>query len=369
MFSRRRFLRAAIAAGAVPAVASLSGCRALIDALAHACPENPSESGGVDWTPDVLHPVASGFRDLTVAAGAPQAMRVYFPSLAFNDERRILKLCLDRWPLVLFLHGLPPSPPCPAGDTRNFLRWRRIPSLLAKSGYVVAVPDYSAVLPASDSPSIGHMLGVIDWLRTQWEDANWVDKRPNAVAVAGHSFGALLAARLAQARPGMGAYVGLGGSFNQLGQDAGPLLRSLRLPSFFLWSDNADLAPFENLDDDGFWSAVPGPKHAAVHSGGHFDYVSAASSCSDRRGQCSAIEPAAAELIALFLGRHMPQARSQTTIPIDLVPPDVVLTPGQQFYGGARFPGLDAMKTDPGCKGVSLRWAEGVTMGARRLGA
>lgn len=369
MHGRRRFLRAAMAAGAVPAVASLSGCKALVDTLAHACPENPSESGGVDWTPDVLHPVASSFRDLTVAGGAPQAMRVYFPSLAFNDDRRILKLCLDRWPLVLFLPGLPPSQPCPVGNTPNFLRWRRIPSLLAKSGHVVAVPDYGATVPAIDSPLIGHMLGVIDWLRTNWEDADWVDKRPSSVAVAGHSFGALLAARLAQARPGMGAYVGLGGSFNQLSQDAEPLLRSLRLPSFFMWSNDALLAPFENLDDDGFWEAVPGPKCAAVHSGGHFDYVSAASSCSDGRGPCPAVEPAAAELIALFLGRYMPQARSRTAIPIDLVPPDVALTPGQQFYGGARFPGLEAMKADRGCKGIRLRWTDGTATGERKLGA
>jgi alpha/beta superfamily hydrolase len=367
MPNRRNFLQAALAVGALPAAMSLSGCGPLIDVLGDACPEDPAESGGIDWTPDVLHPVAADSREITEADGAPQAMRIYYPSHAFNDTHRILKLCLDRWPLVLFLHGLSPSPPCDS-NTPNYLRWRRIPSLLAKSGYVVAVPNYNAVVPEANSPMIDHMLGVIDWLRTSWEDARWVDKRPTSVAVAGHSFGALLAARLAQKRPGMGAFIGLGGSFNQLNTDGHAVLQSLALPSFFMWSDNLDLAPFENLDEGGFWNDVPGPKHAAVHSGGHFDYVPAASSCGDPRGDCAPIEPVAAELIALFLARHMPLARSASNIPINLVPPVVPLTPNQQFYGGGQFPGLKAMKSDRACKGITLRWVEEAVTGSRTLG-
>lgn len=368
MPSRRQFLHAALAAGALPAALSLSGCKSLVDVLDQACPEDPSESGGVDWTPDVLHPVTSSFRDLGAADGAPLPMRVHYPSHAFNDDRDILKLCLDRWPLVLFLHGLSPSPPCPAGNPANFLRWRSIPALLAKSGYVVAMPEYGATVPAAGDPLIGRMLGAIDWLRNDWADARWVDKRISSTAVAGHSFGALLAARLAQARPAIGAYIGLGGSFNQLNQDAIPLLQSLELPSFFMWSNNGDLAPFEDLDQGGFWDAVPAPKHAAVHSGGHFDYVPAAASCSDPRGECGTIETAVAELIALFLGRYMPQARAHADIPLNLVPPAVLLTPNQQFYGGPRFPGLDAMKDERACKGITLRWVEGSQKGTRKLG-
>lgn len=369
MPNRRYFLKSALALSALPAALSLSGCESLIDVLGNACPEDPSESGGVDWTPDVLHPVTVGSREITTADGAPQAMRVYYPSYAFNDNHTILKLCLDRWPLVLFLHGLSPSPPCPGFNTLNYLRWRRMPQMLAKSGYVVAVPNYSATIPEAGAPIIDHMLGVIDWLRTSWEDARWVDKRPTSVAVAGHSFGALLAARLAQKRPGMGAYIGLSGSFNQLNNDARGVLQSLNLPSFFMWSNNADIAPFEDLDADGFWDDVPGPKHVAIHSGGHFDYVPASLSCSDPRGACPAIEAAAADLIALFLGRHMPQARSAADIPVNLVPPAVLLTPKQQFYGGGRFDGLEIMKSDQGCKGVTLRWEEGAVTGSRKLGA
>lgn len=368
MSNRRSFLQAALAVGTLPAVMSLAGCESLIDVLGDACPEDPAESGGVDWTPDVLHPVTVDAREITVADGAPQAMRIYYPSHAFNDTHRILKLCLDTWPLVLFLHGLSPSPPCPELSTPNYLRWRRIPAMLAKSGYVVAVPNYNATVPDADSPLIDHMKGVIDWVRTDWEDARWVDKRPTSVAVAGHSFGALLAARIAQKFPGMGAFISLGGSFNQLDEDAHAVLQSLALPSFFMWSNSDTLAAFEDLDDDGFWDDVPGPKHAAVHSGGHFDYLPAAMTCSDKRGECTPIEPVAAELIALFLARHMPLARSTSNIPINLVPPAVTLTPKQQFYGGEQFAGLEAMKSDKACKGIELRWVEDGATGERNLG-
>ncbi len=37
----------------------------------------------------------------------------------------------------------------------------------------------------------------IDWVRTQWREAKWVAQSLGSTAVAGHSFGALLAADLA----------------------------------------------------------------------------------------------------------------------------------------------------------------------------
>lgn len=370
MPDRRRFLQSAMTVAALPAVALLSGCESLIDVLGDACPEDPAESGGIDWTPDVLHPVSFGSTDYTVAGGAPLPMRVYYPSHeTFSETHRILKLCLDRWPLVLFLHGLSPGrPPCAPGSTNQYyLRWRRIATLLARSGYVVAVPDYVPD-PEPGSPQINRMLSVIDWLRTNWEHARWVDKRPEAVAVAGHSFGALLAARLAQRRPGMGAYVGLGGPFT-LFDPQGTLLQSLALPSFFMWSANSVLTGNENLDEtDHLWNSIPGPKHAAIHQGGHFDYLPSEVTCGEKRGECTSVEPVTSELIALFLARHFPQVRSGSNIPITLVPPTVLLTPKQQFYGGGHFPGLTQMKSDQTCRDINLRWAEGTVSGSRKLG-
>lgn len=370
MQHRRRFLQSILAAATLPAVATLTGCESLIDVLGDACPEDPAESGGIDWTPDVLHPVAFGTADYTEADGAPAPMRVYYPSHeTFSETHRILKLCLDRWPVVLFLHGLRPGlPPCAPGSTNQYyLRWRRIATLLARSGYVVAVPDYVPD-PEPNSPQIDRMLATIDWLRTGWEHARWVDKRPTSVAVGGHSFGAVLAARIAQRRPGMGAYVGLAGPFF-LHDPQGALLHSLALPSLFMWSANSKLTRNEDLDEaEQIWPGIPGPKYAAIHQGGHFDYLPKGVTCGEKRSECSSIEPVTAELIALFLARHMPQARSGSNIPINLVPPTVLLTPKQQFYGGGDFPGLAQMKNDSNCKDITLRWVEGAVHGSRKLG-
>jgi len=54
-------------------------------------------------------------------------------------------------------------------------------------------------------------------------------------------------------------------------------------------------------------------------------------------------------------------------VPIDLKPPSVLLTPRQQFYGGADFTGLAAMEGNAACKGATLRWKEGTTEGSRSL--
>ncbi len=89
--------RTALAAGALLPAASLSGCAELIRVLAEACPADPAESGGIDWTPDVLHPVFYGFRDLGTADGAPGTLRIWYPTYeGFTDGPPILKLCLAR---------------------------------------------------------------------------------------------------------------------------------------------------------------------------------------------------------------------------------------------------------------------------------
>jgi len=370
MPDRRRFLQATLAATAVPGALSLSGCEALIDIFGNACPEDPAESGGIDWTPGVLHPVFYGARIYTAAEGVPGPgpVGVLYPShQTFTDDgdnRAILKTCLDRWPVVLFLHGQPPQ--CLAGPD-YFRRWRRIPIMLAKSGYVVVVPSYTASLPEVDAPNIAYALSLIDWVRTDWEHARWVDKRGSAIAVAGHSYGALLAARVAQARPEIGAYVGLSGPWEEF-NDPRSLLQSLVMPSCFMWS-NSDLVRFEDLDPHALWDEVPGTRYAVVHAGAHFDYLARDAACPDlERGPCPLIETAATELTALFLARHLPQARSSSQIPIDLVPPAVTLTPKQQFYGGADFSGLEQMKSDDRCADVELRWVEGAESGSRTLG-
>ena len=109
MPDRRHFLRRALALGALPAALTLSGCKSLIDVLGQACPEDPSESGGIDWTPDVMHPVFFGFKDYTTADGAPSTLRVFHPSyqtpfssasVAFIDALFVLERTSDAFHLA-----------------------------------------------------------------------------------------------------------------------------------------------------------------------------------------------------------------------------------------------------------------------------
>ena len=364
---RRRFIRAALAAGAGLPVASLSGCgflEAFVEALARSCPSDPAESGGVDWTPDVLHPVFYGYQDFTAASGAPGAVRVWYPTYeGFTAGPPILKLCLVRWPVVLFLHG---QPPCP--DANYYRRWTLLPAVLARSGYVVVVPSHGAGLPGDvSSPEVANALGYIDWVRTSWEHARWVDARPEATAVAGHSYGALLAARVAQARPSISAFVGLSGPWTELGNPV-PALQAIGAPSFFMWGTGDPITgAFESLDGGGLWNQVPAPKHAGVFPGLHFDYLSPWAGCSFSRETCTLIGAAAAELTALFISRYAPVSLSASDIPVTLDPPDVTLTQKQQFFAGGHLNGLKQMKTRSGCS-LSLRWVDGAQTGSRQLG-
>jgi len=366
MPDRRHFLRRALALGTLPAALSLSGCESLIDVLGQACPEDPAESGGIDWTPDVMHPVFFGFKDYTTADGAPSTLRVFYPSYQTpfdGGARKILKTCLDRWPTVLFLHG---QPPC-ITDATYYLRWRRIPEMLARSGYVVVVPKYAQALAGPDSPLIAFANSVIEWTRTTWEQSRWVDKRPEAVALIGHSFGALLSAQVARNRGNVGAFVALSGAWDELhgvDNDVPGLLAGINAPSMFMW---ADTLLFEDMDSHDLWKNIPNTKYAFEHPGEHFDYLPGGNQCGEPRGACVPVERVAAELTALFFQRHFPLVRSGTQVPIDLKPPSVLLTPKQQFYGGADFTGLAAMEGNAACKGATLRWKEGTTEGSRSL--
>lgn len=364
MIGRRQFLGTALAAGTLLPALSLSGCAEFFRAIAETCPADPAESGGVDWTPDVLHPVFYGFQDLGLADGAPGTLRVWYPTYeGFTDGPPILKLCLVRWPVVLFLHG---QPPCP--DVNYYRRWTMLPAVLARSGYVVVVPSHRAGFPdEAGSPAVADALGMIDWVRGDWEHAKWVDSRAEATAVAGHSYGALLAARVAQARPEISAYVGLSGPWLEFGNPV-PVLQAIGAPSFFMWADgNPITGAFESLDGGGLWNQVSAPKHAAVFPGEHFDYLRPWAGCSFLRGTCTLIEAVAAELTALFITRHAPVNLSQSQIPVTLDPPNVTLTQKQQFFAGGHLSGLSQIQTHAGCP-VSLRWVDGAESASRQLG-
>jgi hypothetical protein len=362
------------------------------------CPSNP-DAGIVDWTPDVLHPVSYGVREYAQGEnGAPLRMRIYYPSHQPFTEggaavRPLLKLCSVRWPLVLFLHGLPPCGL--AQDPTSYSRWTLLPSVLAKSGYVVAVPAHAPPDPrdpsfpdASDAAS-ARAISVIDWVRgiradtldpgrararavgplqaPRWENADWVE--PRSTAIAGHSFGALLAARVAQERAGISSFVSLSGGFGFFA-DPLPLLQSIQARKFFMWADTTPLGEGdltrENLDLSGAWSGIPQSKHAAFFLGQHFDYIRlrSASECTARRGPCPIIGDVAADLVALFIARHTPVGGRSPGIPLSLIPPNVTRTPTQQFFAGGHLSSLVRFDSESQCR-MTVRWETPEGSGAR----
>jgi pimeloyl-ACP methyl ester carboxylesterase len=357
--TRRRFLKGGLGLAATAPLA-LTACEDLIRVLAEACPEDPAESGGVTWTPDVMHPVFYGFQDLSEADGAPAKLRIFYPTYeGFNPGPPILKLCLVRYPVVLFLHGQPPSQ-CPSTDYHK--RWFAIPAVLARSGYVVAVPSYSATLPdTAESPNASLMLELLDWIRTGWNERKWVNKQAESTAVAGHSYGGLLAARLVGLRSTIAALVTLGAPWDELHDPN--VLNGLTLPKFLMWG--RDLF-FEDLEQS--WGGIPAPKHGVVYEGEHFDYLPERPDCPARRGPCGALEFGTADLIALFLARYLPVQPQGTTIPVTLEPPFTPLTQEQQFYAGGRLGGLDGLQASDDCQ-VELRWEDAGSMGSRNLAA
>src|SRR6267142_1493243 len=91
----------------------------------------------ISWRPTPLTPVFYGVRDYDQNQGAPGACRVFFPSIdgaVFSAP--ILEDC-GLYPLILFVHGH-------CNETEHFKRWFELPAQLARSGYIVVVPEMTA---------------------------------------------------------------------------------------------------------------------------------------------------------------------------------------------------------------------------------
>ena len=366
LLSRSRLIGAAAAVVA----ALLAGCRTP-EPPGPEC--DPPSVSGVDWIPDVAHPVAWGEEHLTTADGAPRTLSVYYPSPRFIPPRPMLRSCIGRWPVVLFLHGqLPPGLSQQARD--NYHRaWWRVPVALARSGYVVVVPRHSAPLPQrEEAPAmVAEAMRDVAWVRTQWSEAKWVAQDIRSTVVAGHSFGALLAARVAAAHPEISAFVSLGGGFHQL-NDPRELLQSIAAPSFFMFSTSQSFEPFlqfERIDGDAnpannIWPDLTQHKYAATYDGAHFDYLEPDRSGSAPRSDCSLIGGVAADLAALFIASTV---QSLTQVPVDLRKPTPPLTEAQQALAIQHLTSVDRIEDAQGCR-VDLKWRAFDQEGSRKLG-
>jgi dienelactone hydrolase len=285
-------------------------------------------------------------RELGPGDGLPADARIFFPSLDGAVATAPLLEGCGRYPLVVFAHGH-----C-IGDPRHFERWFHLPSQLARAGYVVAVPQLAGVggglHPSSpDHPDLETLASVVGWMRSEWEHADAVDAGP--IGVVGHSFGALIGARFA-ADANVGAFAGLSGVWQDW--PTGPLpMTALRTATLLVWGGPLD---FFTALPDAIWDAMPPPKHRTVWAEGeHWDYlVGTTPPCSSGAGPCGGAGVATTDMVTLFLGKHLPPQFATNLvddIPDHLGPPELDLTPEQQFFAGGWLSGFPMLEGEPSC--------------------
>ncbi|MEV7226189.1 PASTA domain-containing protein [Polymorphospora sp. NPDC051019] len=303
-------------------------------------PTPPPASCPIGWQPSALTPVFHGMREYSPAEGAPTRVRVFFPSLdGAVATAPILDGC-GRYPLIIFAHGH-----C-ANDPNHFRKWIQLPAQLARSGYVVAVPELThiSILPQNAShPSVPVLGTLLNWMRQSWEHSD-VLMPAEKTGVAGHSYGALLTAWFATVTPTVAAYAGLSGTWQELNVTLP--IAALNRPKLIVAGHPAEDS-FTELNA-AQWSALPIPRHRATFANGrHFDYLPAGQTpCDPERGPCPPLALAAADLVTMFFAKYLWPEHSPHLpgrVPDNLVPPPLNLTPEQEFYAGSHLIGMPAM--------------------------
>ena len=300
----------------------------------------------IGWSPNVLAPVFFGHHGVSSREGLPIAIRVFYPSIANAPEDAPLLADCGRYPLVLFLHGQCDQEP------DHYLRWFEFPSVLARSGYIVAVPDFAGNTNPFDDIHLGHAQAVLTWMRERWEHRAQLAPE---TAVAGHSRGGVLAGRLAAAGLAS-AYVGLSAVWHEA---VGRLnvLGSLGVPAMFSWGTlldhEAQLAEGSLI---ALWNEVKPPKlRLRFIDGSHFDYLTPEQSRCSVFTECDLVGAVAAEVAACFLSRHLPppdsgmEADSLSLTFFTMTPPVLTLTPEQEPFAEGHFRGLRGLAGHPKC--------------------
>jgi pimeloyl-ACP methyl ester carboxylesterase len=305
----------------------------------------------IGWQPSGLAPVFYGTVELGTTEGLPGRVRIFYPSVDGSPENAAMLTDCGRYPLVLFLHG-----DCSEAD--HFRAWELLPAQLARSGYVVAVPEHAARDPW-DEPNTDVQLAeqVLVWMRSTWDNAASL-LPPPITAVVGHSWGALLAGLVARRLQGQGAvsaYVSIGGGWLEWPPDVSRPLSALDLPVMFLWGTGySDL--FAKLDGEnvGPWLEPRGATHKVVFTDGeHWDYLpEGATTCGSWRGSCPLVASLATDLLTMFLSHYLPPEKwwlLKTTIPHSLLPPPFELSTQQKSFAGGHLFGFDQIDSAKGC--------------------
>ncbi len=300
------------------------------------------------WCPSALTPVFYGREDVRVLDGAPVDLRVFYPSLDGNPRDARLFRCHEAYPLVLFLHGS-----CPEESQRHYKSWNILPLTLARSGFVVVVPNIA--WNPGDHPSTHNAeqhtaaLETLDWVRTRWGGRSQLSN-DSQLGLVGHSFGALLAGRLST-EVSNSALVSIGGWWSDWRPIGELPINDISVPSLFLLGTNDSNATLPEPN----WNAVPRPLHRALFNGkGHWDHLdSIAHACGQvREDDCGSVESMTADLTALFLSKYL----HRTNIPDSLRPPLISLTAEQEFYAGLNLVSFNQLASASCDAQVTLKW-------------
>lgn len=359
--------RRAMAGLGAAAMALTAGCRTCPKPTGSSC-EQPAFSG-VTWIPDVAHPVTWEMDELSPAMGAPRNLRVFYPAWRpdivveptvdaavakagrppLDRDVRMLRPCLGRFPVVLVLHGrLDPL----AGAHRSL---SLVPQALARSGYVVVVPNHAAN-PSVTEEAINRAMHDIAWVRSNWRGASFVDQRPESTAVVGHSNGGRLALMLAARRPEVAAVATLSAHLPTDGDMLHYAWPYLRKPALFLHGRDDPLDILHGVEQ-----GLPKDWYVGEFKRGHAVYLDADFPTILDRGPCPSIGAAAADLVTLFIASNL---SSLTQIPVALTPPAVSLSVPQARYAQHHMRGLANLPQGDSCR-INLRWKVSGESGAR----
>jgi hypothetical protein len=314
----------------------------------------------VGWAPNVMRPVFYGYADYNSTVGAPTNVRVYYPSADGAPQCAPFLGGFGRFPLVAFLHGH-----CPTSESFHYTKWSLLPAVLARCGFVVAVPSLGFDhLPHLDDPAYQRIRDVVDWMRTSWSRRAYLMQ---AFGVVGHSYGALHGGRLA-ADLGARAYVSLSGQWKSW-----PLpspVTSLSAPKLLAWGTGAP--EMAEGDLTGFWSNIGSPKHRLVFTEGqHWDYVPpTVTTCASIAGPCTLVDDLTADLTAIYLSKYMPPEEAGILpglIEDDLTLPAVSLTSEQQSFAGGHLTSFGRVGAQAACT-ATLEWLTPDGSGTRTRG-
>lgn len=283
----------------------------------------------------------------------PVDMRVYFPSLDGSPQHaELLKDC-GAYPLVLFIHGQ-----CEENPGSHYLQWHLLPMQLARCGYVVVVPSYGLTRPFSEE-HLDLSKSVIHWMRTQWRHRHQLAPA-SQTALIGHSYGAIVAGRLATQVP-CAAYVSLSGEWVETVGGALPPphpLGALQVPALFMWGTGEDNDANLEGPNASLLDAVKSFKYSLSFAGAnHFDYLPSGTqaACGGAPGPCHLVGHLAAAFTTLFLGKFLPTG-APVAIGDDLhfVNP-APLTDQQHFYQGGHLVALTLSALSDECR-ATLQW-------------